>query len=140
VAPLNCALSFWATIDAKFSLVSCRPFRANHYFEGSEGGLSFVAPFGEGPSGQRMTGAKHIPAGARGFPDRFATTHEPNGNLTFLARLTQISRLAESGQVLCHLHDGDEILIDLAASSKSCKLRAHESGQRRDHAGCVRRA
>jgi hypothetical protein len=40
-------------------------------------------------------------------------------------RHRQLRRSFESGQALRHLRDGDEILIDLAASSKSCKLRAH---------------
>ena len=34
---------------------------------------------------------------------------------------------AESGQPLCYLNDRDEILIDLAASTKSCKWCVHES-------------
>jgi hypothetical protein len=36
--------------------------------------------------------------------------------------------LAESGQPFCYLNYGNEILIDFAASTKRCKLRAHEGG------------
>jgi hypothetical protein len=54
---------------------------------------------------------------------RAATTQRLEPSLTTVHWFS-----TESGQPLRHLDHGDEILIDLAASTKSCELRAHESG------------
>ena len=48
--------------------------------------------------------------------------------LIYPRRVRRFSRVAESSEPLCYLNDGNEILIDLAAGTRRCELRAHESG------------